>query len=153
MLYDSTPKLGTVSVPSVGPEAYAFNRVGNEVLLRNHQAAVRHVSVTMSSWACQSGGWQSGCTTTPGARFQVPITLNLYRFAKTNHTTGVAKPRARILSVTKTFKVKYRPSSVSADESRYMGSDGVRCASATIASLARSCGTPASPGSPVVRRS
>jgi len=125
VLYDSTPKPGTVSVPSVGPEAYAFNRVGNEVLLRNHQSAVRHVSVTMSSWACQSGDWQTGCTTKPGAKFRVPITLNLYRYAKTNRTTGVAKPGARILSVTKTFSVKYRPSSVSAAESRYMGSDGV----------------------------
>ena len=52
--YDSTPAKGTVSVPSVGPEAYAFNEVGNEVILRPH-SAIGHVKVTMESWACQSG--------------------------------------------------------------------------------------------------
>ena len=31
--YDSTPVKGTVSVPSMGPEAYSFDQIGNEVLL------------------------------------------------------------------------------------------------------------------------
>src|SRR6476661_6971520 len=57
--YDSTPVKGTVSVPSMGPEAYSFDQIGNEVLLRPH-STVGHVKVTMVSFACQSGQWNSG---------------------------------------------------------------------------------------------
>jgi hypothetical protein len=124
VLYDSTPAPGTVSIPSMGPEAYSFNQLGNEVLLHSHTAPIRHVSVTMESWACQTGSWQSSCTTTPGAKFTVPITLNLYRHAKSNSGTGEVKPGRLIASVTKTFRIKYRPSSSSTSESRFLGTDG-----------------------------
>ena len=77
--YDSTPVKGTVSVPSVGPEAYSFNQVGGEVIMRPH-STIGHVKVTMESWACQSGSWQSGCTTDAGRDVQdahhvAPISL------------------------------------------------------------------------------
>lgn len=37
------------------------------------------IHVGMSSWACESGGWNTGdCSTTAGATFSHPITLNLY---------------------------------------------------------------------------
>ena len=122
--YDSTPNPGTVSVPSLGAEAYSFNQLGNEVILRPH-STIGHVKVTMESWACQHGSWQSGCTTTPGATFKAPITLNLYRYSKTNPKTGEVKPGRLITSVTKTFRIHYRPSAQSTSESRYMGNDGV----------------------------
>lgn len=121
--YDSTPVKGTVSVPSVGAESSAFNQLGNEVILRPH-STIGHVKVTMVSFACQSGNWATGCTSAPGATFEAPITLNLYRYSKSNPTTGEIKPRRLIKSVTKTFSIRYRPSSQSAGESRYMGKDG-----------------------------
>lgn len=121
--YDSTPVKGTVSVPSVGAESSAFNQLGNEVILRPH-STIGHVKVTMVSFACQSGQWNSGCTTTPGSTFKAPITLNLYRYSKSNPTTGEIKPRRLITSVTKTFSIRYRPSSQSAGEPRYIGTDG-----------------------------
>ena len=124
VVYDSTPVKGTVSIPSVGPEAYSFNQVGNEVVLRSHSAAIRHISATMVSWACQSGSWQSGCSTTPGKTFKAPITLDLYRYARTNQATGAFVPGKRILSVTSTFRIHYRPSAASATEPRFLGSDG-----------------------------
>ena len=120
--YDSTPVKGTVSVPSMGPEAYSFDQIGNEVLLRPH-STIGHVKVTMVSFACQSGQWNSGCATTPGSTFKAPITLNLYRYSKSNPATGEIKPGRLITSVTKTFSIRYRPSSQSAGESRYMGRD------------------------------
>lgn len=122
--YDSTPAPGTVTVPSLGPEAYSFNELGNEVILGQHKT-IRRVAVTMVSWACESGSWNTGCTTTPGATFNVPITLNLYRFTRDNAGTSEMKPGRKIASYTRTFAMKYRPSSVSPDEHRYMGSDGV----------------------------
>ena len=120
--YDSTPVKGTVSVPSVGAESSAFNQLGNEVILRPH-STIGHVKVTMVSFACQSGNWATGCTSAPGATFKAPITLNLYRYSKSNPTTGEIKPRRLIKSVTKTFSIHYRPSSQSPSESRYLGKD------------------------------
>jgi hypothetical protein len=120
--YDSTPAKGTVSVPSIGPEAYSFNQVGGEVIMRPH-STIGHVKVTMESWACESGSWQTGCTTTPGATFKTPITLRLYHYSASNPATGEIKPGKQIMSVTKTFSIRYRPSSQSATESRFMGKD------------------------------
>jgi hypothetical protein len=124
VVYESTPVKGTVSIPSEGPEAYSFNQIGNEVILRPHSAAIRHISVTMVSWACQNGSWDSGCSTTPGATFTTPITLDLYRYARTNQATGAFVPGKRILSVTRTFSIRYRPSAASATEKRFLGKDG-----------------------------
>ena len=109
--------------PAGGPEAYTFNQIGNEVILRPH-TNIGHVKVTMESWACESGSWQAGCTTTPGATFKAPITLRLYHYSTSNSTTGEIKPGKRIMKVTKTFNIRYRPSSQSGTESRFMGKDG-----------------------------
>jgi hypothetical protein len=123
-MYDSTPVAGTVSVPSVGAEAYSFNQIGNEVILRPHTHAIKHMTVTMESWACQHGSWSdASCLTTPGSTFQAPLTLNLYRYAHVNPTTGVTTPGKLIMSVTKTFAIHYRPSSIGGGESRFMGAD------------------------------
>ena len=59
----------------------------------------------------------------PGSTFKAPITLNLYRYSKSNPATGEIKPGRLITSVTKTFSIRYRPSSQRAGESRYMGRD------------------------------
>lgn len=112
-VYDSTPAKGTVSVPSVGPEAYSFDQVGNEVILKQHRAPIRHVSATMESWACQSGDWTNGCVTTPGSTFKAPITLHLYRYSHPQ-ATGEVTPGKQIMSVTKTFDIRYRPRSEAA---------------------------------------
>jgi hypothetical protein len=120
--YDSTPVKGTVSVPSESLEADGFNQIGNEVILRPH-TNIGHVKVTMVSWACESGSWQAGCTTTPGATFKAPITLRLYHYSTSNSTTGEIKPGKRIMKVTKTFNIRYRPSAES-DTTKFMGKDG-----------------------------
>jgi hypothetical protein len=138
VMYDSTPVAGTVSVPSYGAEAYAFNQIGNEVILRAHTKVIKHVTVTMESWACQKGGWDTGsCTTTPGAKFIAPITLNLYRYSHRNPVTGEITPGKLITSITKKFAIPFRPSNdptcpqVDTDangnsiDSTYRGADGV----------------------------
>jgi len=130
VLYSSLPVKGTVSVASVGVEAYSFNEVGNEVVL-NRSDVVKSVSVTMVDWACQSGDWTATtgpCVTTPGSTFAVPITLTLYRSSHVNHD-GARVPGTVIKTVTRTFQIKYRPSSTPAqcsdDAGLYMGRDGV----------------------------
>jgi hypothetical protein len=60
---------------------------------------------TMSSWGCESGAWYLGnCSTTPGATFSHPITLNIYNIGAGN------TPGSLIGTVTQTFAIPYRPS-------------------------------------------
>jgi hypothetical protein len=59
----------------------------------------------MSSFACQTGGWNtSDCVTTPGATFSVPITFNVYTVAPGNAVGSL------IATKTQTFNIPYRPS-------------------------------------------
>lgn len=110
VLYNSTVTLSRVgNLPSVGGEAYAFAELGNQIGL-TRAARAGTVVVTLSSWGCQSGTWfDDDCVTAPGARFTEPITLNVYA-APTSTTPPTVVPGVRILSVTKTFSIPYRPS-------------------------------------------
>ena len=47
------------NIPSVGVEAYSFNQIGDEVLLRR-VAKIKSVAVQLSSWACKTGSWDDG---------------------------------------------------------------------------------------------
>ncbi len=91
VLYTSTQP-GAPNLPSLGVEAYGFNQIGDEVLLRR-VAKIKSVTVTMSDWACQSGAWYSGdCVSTAGATFPTPITLNIYKASTTDSGTGEVTP-------------------------------------------------------------
>ncbi len=108
VLYTSTDP-GVGNIPSVGVEAYSFNQIGDEVLLRR-VAKLKSVSVQLSDWACESGSWdQHNCVTTHGATFTTPITLNIYR-ASTTDSNGVTTPGPLLATVTRTFTIPYRPS-------------------------------------------
>jgi hypothetical protein len=122
-VYNSTPVKGTVSVPSQGPEAYSFSQIGNEVILRPYR---RHPprQVTMVSCRVRAAPGRGFRATTPGATFKTPITLNLYRSSTITLATGEVKPGSKIMSVTKTFAIHYRPSSASATVPRFWGNDG-----------------------------
>jgi hypothetical protein len=130
IVYSSVPARGVVSVPSVGVEAYAFNQVGNEVILTK-ASTVAKVSVTMVSWACQTGGWSTGdCVTVGTPTFPVPVTLTLYKRSIADHLTGEVRPGAQIVKVTKTVNIRFRPSSdpncplEGGKQTMYRGSDG-----------------------------
>lgn len=72
MIYTSTDP-GAGNIPSVGVEAYGFNRIGDEVLLRRRGVRLKSVAVQLSSWACQTGAWNNGdCHTNAGATFTTP---------------------------------------------------------------------------------
>ena len=117
ILYSSlTPTVGSNLLPSEGPEAYSFNELGNQITL-TRSAQIASVVITLSSWGCgQSGGWSTdNCVTTPGTKFTEPITLNIYNAPATDpqtqaDTPGNGLPGSKILSVTKTFSIPYRPS-------------------------------------------
>ena len=59
----------------------------------------------MSSWACQSGAWNTDdCATTPGATFSEPVTFNVYA-VDPGPTVG-----SLLETKTQTFNIPYRPS-------------------------------------------
>lgn len=102
VIYNSTvPNGPPANVPSLGPEAYAFDQLGNAVTFDGSARNLTSVTVGLSSWACQSGAWNTGdCSTPSGATFPQAITFNIYDSTGTN----------LLASSTQTFAIPYRPS-------------------------------------------
>jgi hypothetical protein len=102
VIYNSTvPNGPRANVPSIGPEAYAFNQLGNAVTFAGSARNLTSVTVGLSSWACYSGGWSTGdCSTPSGSTFPQAITFNIY------DSTG----STLLASSTPTFSIPYRPS-------------------------------------------
>lgn len=114
VIYDSTVTPLPGNIPSVGAEAFAFNEFGDGVTFAGTSRGLVNVTVTLSSFACQSGNWFSGnCVTTPGATFSVPLTFNIYN-------AGSPLPGSPIASRTENISVPYRPS---ADNTNCTGAD------------------------------
>jgi hypothetical protein len=99
------------NLPSVGAEAYAFSEFGDEVTFAPESGRRSNsVRVTLSSWACQEGTWFGhDCWSAKGAKFEVPITLNIYNASSTDPSASPVGAGPLIDSVTQTFQVAYRP--------------------------------------------
>jgi hypothetical protein len=101
VIYDSTPAPLPGNMPSVGPEAYQFNSLGNKIQFAPGARTLKSVVVTLSSWACQQGHWYlNNCSTPNGATFKQPVTLSILD----------ASNMSTLVSSTQTFQVPYRPS-------------------------------------------
>jgi hypothetical protein len=104
-IYNNLPAPLPGNVPSEAFEATSTSQFGGEVELAGPTKDTTRVTVAMSSWACQSGGAEDGsCVSANGAKFTEPVTLQIY-------TPGVGDSvGTQIASLTKTFKMPYRPS-------------------------------------------
>lgn len=103
--YNSVPADLPGNVPSQPFQAQQTSEFGDSVLLEAGGRKARSVDVIMSSWACESGNWNTGtCFTSEGATFTHPITLNLYS------VDGAGEPDELLLTDTQTFAIPYRPS-------------------------------------------
>jgi hypothetical protein len=91
-----------VSQPFQAQQASEF---GDRVAFVTAGRALTTVTVTMSSWACQTGHWTGLCITAPGATFTHPITINLYNVGPANSVGSL------IATTTQTQTIPYRPSS------------------------------------------
>ena len=98
--FDSTPNPMPPNMSSYGFEANSLASLGDKVGLAGTARLLRGVTVAMSSWACENGGWNGTCTTTPNATFEHPVTIRLF------DTGGTL-----LATKTQTFKMPYRPSS------------------------------------------
>ena len=105
VIFDNTAAELPGNLPSYGPEAYAYNEWGPGGTFAGTARNLATATVTLSSWACQSGAWYSNdCLTTPGATFSVPIRFNVYNVGLGN-TVG-----SLIATKLQTFNIAYRPS-------------------------------------------
>jgi hypothetical protein len=104
-IYNSIPSPLPGNVPSLGFEATSTSEFGGAVEVASPSKAITKVTVGMSSWACESGGAEDGsCVTTPGAKFEWPVTVKVYSVGAGN-SVGT-----QVAQLTKVFKMPYRPS-------------------------------------------
>lgn len=98
-----SPQPGNVS--SWGYEATSTSEMGGQVGLAGSNRVNPKVTVLMSSWGCENGNWfNNDCSTTPGATFSHPVTLNIY-------SVGAGNAAGALLATkTETFNIPYRPS-------------------------------------------
>jgi hypothetical protein len=108
-VYNSSTQPLPGNFPSVGAEATNFSEFGDAITLAGTQRHLNTVVVTMSSWACQIGAWNTGdCASAPKSTFSQDVTLNIYDSPA--NASGVVLPGALIETMTATFNIPYRPS-------------------------------------------
>lgn len=104
VVYDSTETPLPGNDVSEAFEATSSAEIGNLIAFApGTSRSINQVNVTMSSWACQTGGGAT-CVTTPGSTFATPITLNIYNVGAGNSVGSL------ITTVTQTFNIPFRPS-------------------------------------------
>ncbi len=108
-MYDSIPSPLPPDPPSLGFDAAHFAEIGDRIVLAPGTGrTLTSATVTLSSWACESGTWISGCTSRAGATFTHPSTCKIYAVAGTDPAYA---PGALLASVKQDVLVPYRPSS------------------------------------------
>ena len=103
VIFDSIPNVLPSNSSSLGYQATATRALGDKISFAGTSRNLLSGAVTLSSWACQSGAWNTSCTTTPGATFSHPITLHIY------NTGAGDSVGSLVASRTQTFNIPYRP--------------------------------------------
>jgi hypothetical protein len=104
LVYDNVPHPLPGNMVSQAFEATSTSEVGGQVELAGAKKKNPGIVVTMSSWACQNLQSGSACSTAAGAKFEWPITLNIYAVGAGN------QPGTLLATQTTTFAIPYRPS-------------------------------------------
>jgi hypothetical protein len=105
VIYNDQPSPKPGNVVSQAFEATQTSSFGGQVEFGGTARTNPTVSVIMSSWACQTGAWYAkNCKTTPGAKFEWPITFAVNAVGPGNSVGAL------LGSGSKLFKIAYRPS-------------------------------------------
>ncbi len=123
VVYDAIPSPLPSNVASLGYSATRTSEFGDLVALTpGSSRTVDRVEVGFSSWACETGAWNTAdCATTPGATFSHPVTVTLYAVGDAG-AVGAA-----IASVTQTISAPYRPSTDTVNCTGGRWFDGAAC--------------------------
>ncbi|MBX3067977.1 MAG: hypothetical protein KF844_04955 [Cryobacterium sp.] len=111
-IFDDYPAAAP-NYPSLGYEATGTSEFGDLVQFGGTDRTLKDITVSFSSWACEAGGWQAACQTTPGSGYQHPIKVTFYQV---NTGTNPPTPGTVLGSITDSVTVPFRPSA-----------DGVNC--------------------------
>jgi hypothetical protein len=104
-IYNTIPSPLPGNMFSLGYEATSTSEWGDQVGFGPGGRALTTVTVTMSSWGCQAGHWNTNdCVTALGATFTHPITVNIYKVAAGNQVGAL------LATQTQTVTIPYRPS-------------------------------------------
>ena len=122
-VYTGIPAVQPATYPSIGFAATSTKELGDRVTLAGSNRHLDNVTASLTSWACETGEWQSNnCVTTPGATFSHPVTVNLYA-VNANGSVGSV-----IATKTQTIAAQYRPSAdptcVGADLGKWRADNG-----------------------------
>ena len=127
-IYNVIPSPLAGNYPSQPFQAQQASEVGDRAAFVTPGRALTTVTVTMSSWACQTGHWTTFCTTAPGATFSHPITINIYNVGPFNSVGSL------IATKTQTQAIPYRPSTdVVCGDGRWF--DGTTCFNGKAANI------------------
>jgi hypothetical protein len=115
IVYDSIPN-PLISSAAQGFACCGVSEFGDGVNLAKlkKNSVLDTVTVAMGSYGCETGSGAT-CSTTPGATFNVPITLHVYAVGSSPYYVG-----ALLATQTQTFAIPYRPS---ADPTHCTGSN------------------------------
>ena len=104
VVYNNVPAKLPGNFASIGLAATSTTEFGGEIELAGTARRQPTITVVMSSWACQSGGWNTeDCLTPkPNKGFKVPLTVNVYNAAELSE--------GPVGTATKSVKMLYRPS-------------------------------------------
>lgn len=105
VIYNNIPSPTPGNVVSLAFQSTQTSEFGGQVQFAGTNRYNPVVTVLMSSWGCQTGGWSTAdCVTAPGSTFSEPITLNIYNVNVNN------SPGTLVATLTQTFNIAYRPS-------------------------------------------
>src|SRR4051812_7802122 len=128
-IYNDIPSPLAGNYPSQPFQAQQASQFGDRVAFAAGGRALKTLTVTMSSWGCQTGHWASGCTTTPGATFTHPITVNIYNVGSGNSVGSLLATKTQVQTI------PYRPSSDFANCSDTRWFDGSTCFNGKAANI------------------
>jgi hypothetical protein len=119
--YDNiTPESRVDNPVSLGYGATSSTEFGSQIALSGEGGAIDpEVEVLFSVWTCETGEWNSGCVTTPGATFDAPLTLNVYAVGSENSAGAL------LATTTETATLPFRPTSdCPSDATKFLAGDG-----------------------------
>jgi len=103
VVYNNIPAKLPGNFASIGFAATSTTEFGGQIELAGTARKQPTVTVVMSSWACQTGGWTTAnCVSKPNKGFKVPLTVRVYNAAELSE--------GPLAEQTKNIKMFYRPS-------------------------------------------
>jgi hypothetical protein len=104
VVYRAAPTGTVAAAPSLGFAESEIAELGSLVKLAGSSRVDPTVDLGLSVWSCEHGTWDAGCTTTPGAGFDLPLTLDVYAVG------AGGEPGQLLAHSEQSFHLAYRPS-------------------------------------------